>query len=60
MEYDIGQPVEYEGQDGEYCAAHMRGMEKAVRDLRRILTLRDTTGQIYEGMTGRPQTQEAE
>lgn len=41
-------------------AAHMRGMEKAVRDLRRILTLRDTTGQIYEGMTGLPYTQEAE
>lgn len=38
----------------------VRSMERAIRDLKRILALRDTTGQIYEGMTGRPQTQEAE
>ena len=25
-----------------------------VRELRRVLSLRDTTGQIYEGMTGLP------
>lgn len=30
------------------------------RELRRVLALRDTTGQIYEGMTGRPYAQEAE
>lgn len=29
-------------------------MQAAVRDLRRILSLRDTTGQIYEGMSGLP------
>ncbi len=29
-------------------------MADNVRDLRRILTLRDMTGQIYEGMTGLP------
>ena len=23
MEYDIGQPVEYEGPDGEYCTGHV-------------------------------------
>lgn len=38
----------------------IRSMEMSVRDLSRILALRDTTGQIYEGMTGRPQKQEAE
>ncbi|MDE6734983.1 MAG: DUF3310 domain-containing protein, partial [Desulfovibrio sp.] len=40
--------------------AYSRGMEMAVRELSRILALRDTTGQIYEGLTGLPQTQEAE
>lgn len=29
-------------------------MKGAVRDLKRVLSLRDTTGQIYEGMTGLP------
>lgn len=29
-------------------------MEGEIRELRRILSLRDTTGQIYEGRTGRP------
>ena len=41
-------------------AHHMHGMEMAVRNLSRILSLRDTTGQIYEGLTGLPQTQETE
>ena len=40
--------------------AYSRGMEMAVRNLSRILSLRDTTGRIYEGLTGLPQTQEAE
>ena len=38
----------------------LRDIEGQVLELRRILALRDTTGQIYEGMTGRPYTQEAE
>lgn len=40
--------------------AHMRGMEQAVRGLSRILSLRDTTGQIYEGLSGLPHNGEAE
>lgn len=46
--------------NAEDRAHHMHGMEMAVRNLSRILSLRDTTGQIYEGLTGLPQTQEAE
>lgn len=30
------------------------GLADTVRDLSRVLSLRDTTGQIYEGMSGRP------
>lgn len=30
------------------------GMREALRELSRILALRDTTGQIYEGMSGLP------
>ncbi len=30
-------------------------MMRAVRELRRVLSLRDTTGQIYQGMTGMPE-----
>lgn len=33
-------------------------MMEDILDLERILSLRDTTGQIYEGMTGLPQKQE--
>lgn len=36
----------------------LRCMIAYVRELSRVLSLRDTTGQIYEGMTGRPQKQE--
>lgn len=32
----------------------VQDMECAARDLRRILSLRDTIGQIYEGMSGLP------
>lgn len=31
------------------------GMEGAIRELRRVLELRDMRGQIYEGMTGLPE-----
>ena len=41
-----------------YAARRNQGslplMVDTVQDLRRILSLRDTTGQIYEGMTGLP------
>ena len=40
--------------------AFREAMVETVRNLSRILALRDTTGQIYECMTGRPQTREAE
>lgn len=33
---------------------YLLNMKKAIMDLRHILTLRDTTGQIYDGMTGLP------
>lgn len=36
----------------------LRLIEGQVLELRRILALRDTTGQIYEGMSGLPDTQE--
>lgn len=36
----------------------VQGMVDAVRDLSRVLQLRDTTGQIYEGMSGLPQVDE--
>lgn len=32
----------------------LTSMEREVTELRRILALRDTTGQIYEGKSGRP------
>lgn len=35
-------------------------MHFAVLELKRVLALRDTTGQIYEGMTGLPQKPEEE
>lgn len=35
----------------------LEAMEAAARDLDRVLSLRDTTGQIYEGMTGLPRTE---
>lgn len=35
-------------------------MEEHIRELSRVLSLRDTTGQIYEGMTGLPQKPEEE
>ena len=34
-------------------------MANAVRELRRVLAVRDTPGQMYEGMTGLPETEEA-
>lgn len=40
----------------ESCARWgiLTSMEREVTELRRILALRDTTGQIYEGKSGRP------
>lgn len=35
-------------------AGFLHEMEKHIRELCRVLDLRDTTGQIYEGMTGLP------
>lgn len=49
------QVIEYGG-----YKALISEMSDHIKELRRVLQLRDTTGQIYEGMTGLPQTPEEE
>ncbi|WP_304473594.1 DUF3310 domain-containing protein [uncultured Desulfovibrio sp.] len=44
--------------DSGYPRADLFALQSVVRDLRRILVLRDTTGQIYEGMSGFPEQEE--
>lgn len=49
--------------DDEYfsrLACSKRAMICCVGELRRVLELRDTTGQIYEGMTGLPDLSDTE
>lgn len=40
--------------------SYLTSMDHYIRELSRVISLRDTTGQIYEGMTGLPQKPEEE